>query len=203
MTVKAKFSNEFHAKLDRIKRLPILVGDTMMGSMKSSAVTLIQEFQSGIRMNDMGLKPLQPGTVASKQRKGYDKPENPLYGVGDRSDKSYINLLRIRQLKNGYKVYPSKGRHHSSSLPLNVLFEIHEKGITIVTRNGVVIRIPPRPAFFKAYERTMNKMKKDKRETSRNVKKAMTQYVNNAREDLLREIKKGDYLNSKDYEKND
>lgn len=203
MTVKAKFSNSFHAKMARIQRLPTMIEGTMMGHMKSSATGVIEEFKKGLRMNNMGLEKLKEATIASKTRKGYEKPENPLYGLGDRSEKSYINMMRIRKIKNGYKVYPSKGKHHSSGLSLADLFKVHEYGCTITTKTGVIIRIPPRPAFFKAYERQMLKMKKDKRETSRTVKKAMTEYINTARQNLLREMEHRDMMNHEDYEKND
>lgn len=203
MTVKAKFSNNFHAKMARIQRLPQMIEGTMTGYLKSSATGVIEEFKKGLRMNNMGLEKLKDATVASKTRKGYAKPENPLYGLGDRSDKSYINMMRIKKIKNGYKVYPSKGRHHKSSLSLADLFKIHEYGCTINMKNGTTVRIPPRPAFFKAYERQMLKMKKDAKETSLTVKKAMTEFINTAKRDLLYEIERKDLMNHEDYEKND
>jgi hypothetical protein len=203
MTVKAKFSNSFHAKMARIQRLPQMIEGTMMGQMKSSATGVIEEFKKGLRMNNMGLEKLKDATIASKTRKGYEKPENPLYGLGDRSDKSYINMMRIRKIKNGYKVYPSKGKHHSSGLSLADLFKVHEYGCTVNMKSGATVRIPPRPAFFKAYERQMLKMKKDAKETSRTVKKAMTEFINTAKRDLLYEIERKDLMNHEDYEKND
>jgi hypothetical protein len=203
MTAKMKFSNEFHAKLARIARLPQMVEDTMMGHLKGSATGIIEEFKKGIRMNNMGLRNLKEATIRGKIRAGYPKPETPLYGAGDREDRSYINMMRIKKVKNGYKVYPSKGKHHKSDLKLNDLFRIHEYGCTINMANGTTVRIPPRPAFFKAYERQMLKMKKDKKETSTGVKKAITEYINTAKRDLLYEIERRDLMNHEDYEKND
>lgn len=203
MTVQAKFSNSFQAKVARIARLPQMMEDTMMGHLKGSATGVIEEFQDGIRMNNMGLQKLQDATIKGKLRKGYDKPETPLYGLGDKSEKSYINMLRIRKIKNGYKVYPSKAKHHSSGLALNDLFKVHEYGCTINMKNGTTVRIPPRPAFFKAYERQMTKMRKDKKETSTKVKKAITEFINTAKRDLLYEIEKRDLMGHEDYEKND
>jgi len=203
MTVKAKFSNSFNNKKNRMKRLPLIVDDSMMGQLKYTATMIIEEFQKGIRANNMGLKKLQQATEDGKSRKGYSKPDTPLYGLGDRSDRSYINMMRIKKLKNGYKVYPSRAKHHTSKLKLKDLFIVHEYGCTITMKNGTVVRIPPRPAFHKAYERVINKMKRDKRETSRTVKRAMTEYINNGKKELLEKIKSRDLKGHKDYEKND
>jgi DNA-binding cell septation regulator SpoVG len=201
MTVK--FSLSFKAKQARIARLPKLVEDTLHSATKGHAVELIQEFQKGLRNNSFGLTPLKEATIEGKIRNGYSKPDNPLYGLGDRSDKSYVNMMRIRKLKNGYRVQPSKGKHHKSGLALRDLFVVHEYGCTIVTKTGVLIRIPPRPAMFKAYERMMHNMQRDKRETSRNVKKAIGQYISTGKENLFQKMKEGDWLGHEDYEKND
>lgn len=203
MTVKTKFSNSFQAKKARIQKLPQLIDDTMMGHLKGSATGIVEEFKKGIRLNNMGLQKLKDATIAGKIRNNYPKPETPLYGLGDREERSYINMMRIKKLKNGYKVYPSKAKHHKSNLKLSDLFKIHEYGCTMNLKNGTTVRIPPRPAFFKAYERQMLKMRKDKKETSRDVKKAITEFINTAKRDLLYEIERKDLMNHEDYEKND
>lgn len=203
MTVKVKFSLDYQAKIKRIARLPQMMEDHITSQLKGLASEIIDEFQKGIRYNNMGLKPLKDTTISSKRRKNYPLPENPLYGLGDTEDKSYINMMRIRKLKNGYKIYPSKAKHHKADLPLSALFIVHEYGCTIVTKTGTTIRIPPRPAFHKAYERVMLRMKRDKRETSRMVKKAMTEYINSANLDKFKEMESRDLLKHKDYEKDD
>lgn len=199
----AKFSNEYKAKMARIARLPQLMEDAMMSHTKYMATMIIEEFQKGIRLNNFGLVKLQKATIEGKLRAGYSRPETPLYGLGDKSEHSYINMMRIRKLKHGFKVYPSHAKHHSSGMRLNDLFIVHEYGCTITTGAGVTIRIPPRPAFLKAYERVMLNLKKDKRETSRNVKKAMTEYINTAKTTSFNKMKDRDLKGHEDYEKND
>lgn len=203
MTIKTEFSSSYKAKKARIQRLPAIAEQIMIGKLKRDAIGLIKEFQKGIRSNNFGLKKLQQATITGKLRKRYDKPETPLYGLGDRSEKSYINMLRMRRIKNGWKVYPSWAKHHKSPLALRDLLIVHEYGCTITMKNGTIVRIPPRPALFKAYDRIMNRMKRDKRETSREVKTAMTEYINTGKKILLDKIEKRDLLGHKDYEKND
>lgn len=198
-----KFSNSYEAKKKRIARLPKMAEDAMMAHMKWNATQLILEFQDGIRKNNFGLEKMKQASITSKMRKTYKMPATPLYGLGDRSDKSYINMMRIKKIKHGYKVYPSWAKHHDSNLKLNELFKIHEYGCTFTTKNGTAVRIPPRPAFFKAYERMMSKMERDSRETSKEVKRAMTQYVNEGKNNLFEKIAVRDLKGHKDYEKND
>jgi len=203
MTVKAEFSSSYKAKMARIKRLPELAESVMMGKLKRDATNLIEEFQKGIKQNNFGLQKLQKATIDGKLKMKYDKPETPLYGLGDRSEKSYINMMRIRKIKNGYKVYPSWAKHHKSQLALRDLFIVHEYGTTISMPNGSIVRIPPRPAMFKAYQRMMIKQRRDKRETSQEVKTAMTEYINTGKKILIDKIEKRDLMGHKDYEKND
>lgn len=203
MTVKAEFSTSYRAKMARIQRLPVIADDIMMGKLKRDAIGFIEEFQKGIKSNNFGLRKLQKATIDGKIRMKYDKPETPLYGLGDRSEKSYINMLRIRKLKNGWKVYPSWAKHHDSQLALRDLLIVHEYGCTITMTNGTIVRIPPRPALFKAYQRVLIKQRRDKRETSREVKTAMTEYINTGKKLLIDKIEKRDLMGHKDYEKND
>lgn len=198
-----KFSENFEAKRKRIQRLPRIVEDAMWSNAKKHATELIEEFKKGIKSNNLGLKKLQQVSITSKKKLGYDKPTTPLYGAGDRTGKSYINMLRIRKIKNGYKVYPSWARHHKSNLKLRDLFIVHEYGCTITMANGVIVRIPPRPALFKAYQRMSGKMKRSGQETSKEVKKAMAQFVKDGNNDLFKKITARDTAGHEDYEKND
>jgi hypothetical protein len=88
-------------------------------------------------------------------------------------------MLRIVEETNGYRVKPSKAMHWSGKLRLSELFNIHEFGCTIQTTR-VIIRIPPRPAFKNAYQKMMKELSKNKKETSRTVKKAVREYINKA-----------------------
>lgn len=178
--IKMKFSDSYEAKKKRIQRLPILVEGYADNFSQKNANSLIENFQDGLRKNSFKLPPLKPETVRRKTAQGLPKPRVPLYGQGDQEDeKSYINMLRIRKLKNGYRVYPSWAKHHSGDIELRTLFWIHEKGAVIRQMRGgkiVVIRIPPRPAFRKAYLRTLRQIRQ--RETSKDVRRAITRLIN-------------------------
>lgn len=176
--MKVKYSDNYKAKMSRIRRLPELMNDVMMGALKKDARGLINEFQQGIINNDLSLEPLKPETISGKRTAGYKKPENPLYGKGEQEkDKSYQNMLRIRKLKGGWKVYVSKAMHWSGKISLKDLFTVHEYGTKVVRKDGTIIIIPPRPVFLLAYRRWMAKRKNDKKEQSQEVKKAIMGYI--------------------------
>jgi hypothetical protein len=110
--------------------------------------------------------------------KGYQKPRSPLYGAGDSKKNTYINALGLRRMKRGWRVYVRWAKHHESDLSLRDLFYIHENGAVIMQNRGgnaVAIRIPPRPAFFKAYRRWLRK--RSQKEDIREVKKAIRQLL--------------------------
>jgi len=177
-SVKVKFSNSFEAKRNRIERLPVMGQNMILGGIKRDCNDIINAFKNGIRENSFGLEPLNENTISQKKGKGFSKPETPLYGKGDdRKRDTYINMLRIKKLNNGYKIYPSNGKHWKSKLKLSDLFKVHEYGAVITTAKAV-IKIPPRPALLLAYRKQLSEMKKRKKETSREVKRAMTEYIN-------------------------
>lgn len=157
--VTAKFSTTYDAKRMRVARLPKLVERVAKSGTKKQAIALIEAFQSGIRTNSFKLVPLKPETVEKKAKQGMSKPRVPLYGRGDEVEKkSYINMLRIRKLKKGWKVYASWAKHHTSNLQLRALLQVHEEGCIIKQMRGntmVLIRIPPRPALAKALRRVL------------------------------------------------
>lgn len=197
MTVKVKFSNEFLAKQKRIKNMPKLLDKALFGVYKRDSAGIIKEYQDGIRMQSLGLERLKPGTIRQKQLKGLWKPTTPLYAWGDDQKKSLINCMRIRQLKNGWKIVPSKGMHHQKDggkpIALDFLHKIHEYGAIIPNKGksksrlgkflgmkGKPIRILPRPALSRAYRVHLRKLKAQWQETSRTVKKAIQSYIESA-----------------------
>jgi hypothetical protein len=83
--------------------------------------------------------------------------------------------------------------HWSGKIKLSDLFAIHEYGAVIKQKKGedsVLIRIPPRPALLLSYRKHLSKKKSDKREKSKEVKKAITNYINNANNKKLKEFGK-------------
>lgn len=185
--IRVKYSNSYRAKKRRIKNIPRFSGDAVYGMLKRDANRLIEIFHDGIKNDDFNLEYLKDSTVQNKEYKGYSQPETPLYGAGDDSeDRSYVNMLRIRQLKNGWKIYPSRALHHEARIPLNVLFKIHEFGAKITTKNGSIIQIPPRPALLLAYKALLRETKQSKKETSKDVKFAINEFINKAESNYLK-----------------
>lgn len=186
--VKMKLSSNMQAVEQRIKKLPEYGTASVKTHVKGQALELIKEFKKGISEESFGLAPLKPATVSAKSRRGYSQPSTPLLGKGLKDKyKSYVSSLRLRELKKGYKVAPSVGRHWSGKISLKQLFMIHEHGCTI-KRGETLIRIPARPAFLLAYQKVMaNRRKID---FSKKVRRAMTEYVNRGKDSWFKQYTK-------------
>lgn len=183
--LKVKFSSKVWAIKKRIKKLPAYELGVIRAKTKYDAYKVKQEFSAGIAKNRLGLLPLSPDTIRHKKGK---KPNVPLYDKGGNDPRSYKNMMLIRQLKNGFKVYPSNRMHHSGKITLKYLFFIHEYGCVIKGKNNTLIRIPPRAALFLAYKSWMEK--KSKRDISRKLKNAIIEYVNTGRLEQFKRIEK-------------
>jgi len=183
--VTFKFSLNHKAILSRIRRLPKLVNDAMDGQTKKDVINVIDEFKNGIKRNNFGLEALSELTIKSKELKGMEKPNAPLYGLGDSKKNSLINALAFRKIKNGYRLYRRRAKHHTANLPLNILLAIHEQGALIKTKNAL-IRIPPRPVVDKAITRALKKKKKN--EPSRSVKKAINKLLKTGNENMFKKL---------------
>lgn len=169
--VKAKFSNEYWAKIKRIQRLPKFMKESALTITRKEAEKIIEEYKTGIRKNSFGLIRLKKATIKQKKKKGYDKPTTPLYGAGDNEKKSLINAFKIRKIKKGYKLFLSWAKHHEGDLTLDYLFKIHAAGCLI---KGV-IRIQPRPTFLKAFNRALKS--KLTKETNEEVRAAIKHFI--------------------------
>lgn len=176
--VRFRYSAHGEAKRSRIRRLPEFLGEELRAVLKRDAVGVIRAWQHGIGKNGLGLKRLAESTIAGKIRKGYRKPKTPLYGAGEDEKRSYINALKLRRLKNGWKVFVSWAKHHESDLKLSALFIVHEFGATINTGRAL-IRIPPRPAFSLGFRKYMKSRRR--REPTREVKRAITELIETGR----------------------
>lgn len=177
--IKFEYSNSYQAKYNRIKRLPEFLGNAVKGAIKKDMIGIIKTFHDGIKNDEFGLKRLLQATINQKERKGFTQTDTPLYGKGDEEElRSYCNMLRIRELKNGYKIYPSQAYHWSKRVKLIALFYVHEFGMKIVTNTGSIIQIPPRPAFRKAYEKYLSEKSKEAKEKSLSVKMAIAMFIN-------------------------
>lgn len=212
-TFRFKFSTNFQAVKSRIKRLPKLVSETADTIAKKDAVAVIEAFREGIKQNTFNLKPLLEVSRQNKIKQGYSRPSNPLYGKGEDDDRSYINVLKIRKIKNGYRIFLSWKKHHSGNISLRLLFFIHEKGAIIrVTEKmrvflhvvGIhlktttnLIRIPPRPTFRKAFNRALRR--KARQENVDAVKKAILQIIKTGNSSGFNKIK-GNFKNRRRFD---
>lgn len=191
--IGVKFSNHYEAVRSRIKRLPVLLQAEVENLGYNDAVHLVELFKTGIKRSEFNLKPLKPATIARKERANYTSPETPLYGTNRRKNR-YNNMLEIVRTGQRWIVRPRKEKHWHASIGLDVMFDVHEYGATIMgkTRDGkpVRIRIPPRPAFRYAYNRMMRE-------------KAAQDQAEKLREKIVHYIKTGNWkaqrrMNAKD-----
>ena len=194
MSVKVVFSDSYSAKMKRIQRLPSLIPGMISGYTKRDILEIKRIFHDGIKNNTLHLEKLSSMTVAEKARKGYSKPSSPLYGKGDNAeDRSYANMLNVTKAGNKWKLKPSTRMHHSRKLKLSDLFTIHEHGAVIRQQRGdteVLIRIPPRPALMLSYRRFLYQKRRDKKEQSKEVTKAMTDLINNGNSMKIKNLQK-------------
>lgn len=177
MPAKFKTSAQYKIKMHRLSKVPKIADQVMMGATKKEGMRFYKIFHDGIKKNEFGLEELMENTKSTKKRQGFAKPDIPLYGKGDKADnqRSYSSMMRLRKLKNGWRVYPSWAKHWKSKLTLRQLLDVHEKG-RIIKRGNSLIRIPPRPAFLFSMRKFYKKFSREK--LSRDMKKAIKEYVN-------------------------
>lgn len=183
MAIKVKYSTKYWAVQKRIARLPVVILGLFSAIRKKDAGRYMKNFHDGIKNNSFRLKKLEDGTIARKEGQGMEFPRTPLYGRGDdKKDRSYVNMMRIRKLKNGWRVKPSIAKHYSGNVKLRTLFFVHEFG-TIIKQGDTMIRIPPRPAALKAFNKTLRQENKD--ENSGIVKKAIKKYIQDGKKNAI------------------
>ena len=191
--IKAVYSDKYAAKMARIKRLPTIMERVMSAQRRKDALALIKTFHDCIKDNELGLERLAETSKSAKRRKGYERPDSPLYGKGDKEPKkSYSNMLRLRKVNKGWTVFASWGKHWDADMKLRDLLKLHEEGGTFKSGKGM-IRIPPRPAFWLSYRKVMMVIQSDLKEQSREVKRAINEYINKAdmkRFDKVLEVEK-------------
>ena len=186
MPAKVKINKSFYEKKERLKKMPTIGKNVLYGMRKKDAGEFIKIFHDGIKNRTFGLEKLKPSTVKTKKKLGYQSPYTPLYGKGDQEKmKSYVNMLRIKKMKNGWKLFPSWGKHHKSSKKLRELLDIHETGRTFM-RGKTLVRIPPRPAFRITTEKFLKKFKSEK--TNKIYSKAMAEYINTGKSAFFDEM---------------
>lgn len=195
--IKAKLSQSYRAKKARIKRVPTYTGDAINFVAKTKAYKFIEFWQKNVRTDALGVKRLKVKTIKAKRIKGFPKPAVPLYGLGDGDTHTYINMMRIYKIKNGYRVRPGRKKHHESKLSLKDLFQVHEFGATITNGfgKGILIRIPARPTFFLSYKTYLEKMaiKKD----DKAVANAIRLYILQGNRSKFNKIKSRDKISKK------
>jgi len=177
----------------RINHLPKMALDLIEASAKRDAEALVKTFHDGIKEGKMDLLPLKDATISRKEAMGFDRPESPLYGLGDDFlQGTYSNMMEVVKDESvkKYVVKPKEGYHYSQhenkdgstrivrdKIKLRDLFIVHEYGTTISNGfgRGILIRIPPRPAFRYAYDELMDK--KRRYDPADKVRKAIMDFV--------------------------
>lgn len=198
-----KFSTSYKQKRQRFVDSAQYFLEIGIELSKKDAIRMIKNFKEGIEKNNFRLTPLTDASKKLKANWGAAYPNRPLYGVtNSNSPNSFKNMLRMRRVKNGYKVYPSWAKHENSDISLRDLLRIHEFGKIIVvtdkmrgflSANGMhlkattkFIRIPPRNAFQKAVNRTLAQ----KREVSGpKMRAAISAFIRDNNKDYLRQLK--------------
>jgi hypothetical protein len=181
------FSSEYKKKMGRLKDLPRMSNLALLGARKKDIMEINKIFQEGISKNKFNLEKLAHVTILNKTKKGYDRPRTPLYGKGEKSKDSFMNMMLIRKLKNGWKLYPSWRKHWSGNIKLVDLFKIHERGAKIKRGNGIT-QIPPRPALRMAYRafQSLEKRRADNFKTK--IKEAIRAYINKGDKSKLNKL---------------
>lgn len=190
--MKKPWSTSTSAIASRIRRLPKMATDLIEASAKRDAEALVKAFHDGVKKDELGLLPLKDATISRKEAMGFDKPESPLYGLGDEFIQgTYCNMMEVVKdtAARKYVVKPRDDYHYSVSegkdgqtivrdkIKLRDLFIVHEYGTTISNGfgMGILIRLPPRPAFRYAYEKFMDRKRKS--DPAKKVKQAIIKYV--------------------------
>lgn len=199
MMLKAsvKFFNKWYDLQKRIRFMPKIVERLANAKTHADAESMVKTFHDGIKQNSFHLKKLKDGTIQRKRYLGYKEPDIPLYGMGDAKKKnSYMNMLRIKKIKNGFRVFPGKEKHWDSSLTLEALQKIHEHGI-IIKRGNSLIRIPPRPAMSYAFK-AVHKGRTMKEVLSR-MRAVIRMYIRKGDDSGIREFEKEQAKGVKSY----
>lgn len=191
MKLKVKYSSNAEAIRARIRRLPEIYLKTIDGSLKADAFGMEKTFREGISKRLFRLQALSPVTIKKKIEDGFSKPRTPLYGKGESNMRTYLNMLAIGRIKNGWRVRVKPGMHWSGEWTLKELFKIHEFGATIISSEGVQ-RIPPRPAFNRAFNKWLRKKKKI--DTSDRIRIAINELIRNGKSSLQKRIEEGNLI---------
>jgi DNA-binding cell septation regulator SpoVG len=125
---------------------------------KKDALAVVKEFQDSVEKGKIK-PPLASRTIARKRNLGMTKPNNPLRGLGMEKAHTYARSLRLYKIKNGWRVKMPAVPHHTSKLKMDALFQIHELGSRIKTKNGTIV-IPSRPALARAYQKVLRDISK-------------------------------------------
>jgi len=172
----------------RIKRLPKIGDDLANTSSKRDALLLVKYYREGVGNGSFSLPSLQRQSIQQKIKKGYTKPQNPLYGLGIEGRRTLSSTLRVYKTWQGWRVkWPNK-RHHSSKITVAQLAYIHEHGL-IIQKGNNIIRIPARPAFTMAYKRLVSEI--SSKDPSTEVQRACAQYLmgnDSVTGDMMRQV---------------
>lgn len=178
-------SVNYSAIRQRIRRLPEMVDIAAETIRKRDAYKMVQYYREGITNGNFPFPSLAPSTIRQKRRKGYAKPENPLYAGGKEIANTLVRNYRVYKMRDGYIVKHTNVKHHESKLSVNHIAKIQEYGL-VVNNGQALIRIPPRPAIHMAFKRVMQEL--SAKDPAKEVRQAVTRYLKGKGDDGLKAI---------------
>lgn len=180
---------------------------------KRDCTRVIEEYQKGIKRDLFPVERLNEQTIRIKADKGYSQPDTPLYGSGEEEKDSLYNALAIRKIKNGYRLYVRRAKHHESNLQLRDLLNIHQRGALIMVTDKMraylhwigihlradtmLIRIPPRPVLDMAIVKALEMRRRE--DPTKKIKQAMAEYIKTGRENLFRKYQEFNEREAREY----
>jgi len=116
----------------KLSLLPIKTKKTLRATSKIGRQAVAEDFlkflQKGLKENNLGLMRLSRRTIAKKRALGRPQPETVMYEKGKTDDRSYYNLLEVRDSGRGVKVGFKRRAKHWSGLKIEDLAIIHAEG---------------------------------------------------------------------------
>lgn len=109
-------------------RVKAALHKTKAESERALAEDFLRFFRKSLREGKLRLVRLSETTIQDKRNKGYSRPEVPMYGMGDSSDRSYINLISVRRTQKGFRVGPIGSMKHHGGMTIHSLAVYHAEG---------------------------------------------------------------------------
>jgi hypothetical protein len=126
----------------KLSLIPIKTKKTLRATSKLGRRVVAEDFlkflQKGLKENNLGLMRLKRVTIVKKRALGRPQPSTVMYEKGTTDNRSFYNLLEVRDTGRGVKVGFKKRAKHWSGLKIEDLAIIHAEGReTLPKRNPI------------------------------------------------------------------